>query len=187
MGEDAIDPLVERARAGDAAAFGEIFRLYEGDVKRVCRRFLGSDGAEDAAAEVFLRARRGLAGHRPERPLRPWLVGIAGHHCIDLLRRRKLEAALFEPGEADDAALASAAPSPLQYALRREERERVERALDALPKKYRLPLALRYFGDLEYEEIARLLGVERTQVATLLFRARQRLRAELGNGEGGRP
>ena len=151
---------------------------------RVCRRFLGSDGAEDAAAEVFLRAQRGLAGHRPEQPLRPWLLGIAGHHCIDLLRRRKREAVLFDPGDADDAVLASPAPSPLEYALRREERERVEHAVDALPPKYRLPLALRYFGDLDYEEIAGLLGVERGQVATLLFRARRMLRTRLA-GEGG--
>jgi RNA polymerase sigma-70 factor (ECF subfamily) len=185
VGEDAIDPLVERARSGDAAAFGEIFRLFEGDVKRVCRRFLGPDGVDDAAAEVFLRARRGLAGHRPGQPLRPWLLGIAGHHCIDLLRRRKLEAALFDPGEADDDVFASPAPSPLQYALRREQRERVADAVDALPVKYRLPLALRYFADLDYAEIAGLLGVDRGQVATLLFRARRTLRARLADDGGG--
>jgi RNA polymerase sigma-70 factor (ECF subfamily) len=184
LSEDGIGSLVERARSGDAAAFGEIFRLYEGDVVRTCRRFLGSDGAEDAAAEVFLRARRGLAGHRPQEPLRPWLLGIAGNHCIDLLRRRKVEAALFDAGPADEGALASPAPSPLQYALRREERERVAHAVDALPERYRVPLALRYFADLDYGEIAQILGVERGQVATLLFRARRTLRARLAGGGG---
>ena len=91
-------PLIERARVGDAAAFGKLFASHEPAVARVCRRMLGPGAAaEDAASEVFLRARRALDDFDATRPFRPWLLGIAGHYCIDQLRRRATETKLFEP------------------------------------------------------------------------------------------
>jgi len=53
-------------------------------------------------------------------------------------------------------------------------------AIDALPLKYRSPLVLRHFADLDYDAIGGLLGISRNQVGTLLFRAKRRLRADLG-------
>jgi RNA polymerase sigma-70 factor (ECF subfamily) len=77
-------PVLERARAGDPAAFDALFRSHASDVTRVCRRMLDSEtAAQDATHEVFLRARRGFASYDPERPFRRWLLGIAGHYCID--------------------------------------------------------------------------------------------------------
>jgi RNA polymerase sigma-70 factor (ECF subfamily) len=52
-------------------------------------------------------------------------------------------------------------------------------AIDGLPLKYRVPLVLRYFEELDYEAIADTLDVTRGQVGTLLFRAKRRLRARL--------
>ena len=75
--------------------------------------------------------------------------------------------------------LAAPGPSPLRQAVRAEERESVVRAIESLPEKYRLPLVLRYFSDLDYEGMAGLLGVTRNQVGTLLFRAKRRLRETL--------
>jgi RNA polymerase sigma-70 factor (ECF subfamily) len=55
-------------------------------------------------------------------------------------------------------------------------------AIDALPLHYRLPLVLRYFHELDYEGIAEVLNLSRSQVGTLLFRAKRRLRLELSGG-----
>jgi RNA polymerase sigma-70 factor (ECF subfamily) len=55
-------------------------------------------------------------------------------------------------------------------------------AIDALPLRYRLPLVLRYFHELDYEGIADVLNLSRGQVGTLLFRAKRRLRQELSGG-----
>ena len=55
-----------------------------------------------------------------------------------------------------------------------------------LPDRYRVPLVLRYFADLDHAAIAEALGVSRGQVATLLLRARRRLRQELCQGRGER-
>ena len=58
-----------------------------------------------------------------------------------------------------------------------ELRGRLLAAIEAQPDLYRAPLVLRYYADLDYGEIAEILSVSRNQVATLLFRARARLRA----------
>ena len=111
---DAIRRAVDQARSGDTSAFALLFTTYESDVRRLCRRMLGSGpAAEDAASEIFLRARRGIDGYDPTRPFRPWLLGIAGHHCIDQLRRRSSEARLFDPSDLEPEDLAAPGPSPL--------------------------------------------------------------------------
>ena len=179
--EDAGREGIERARSGDPEAFGAVFHVYRPDVRRLCRRILGDEAAaEDAVAEAFLRAQERLASYDEGRPFRSWLLGIAAHHCIDLLRRRSAEKRLFEDRGVDPADLADRGPSPLHEVMRAEERAAVVAAIDALPVKYRLPLVLRHFADLDYDAIGGLLGISRNQVGTLLFRAKRRLRADLG-------
>ena len=60
-----------------------------------------------------------------------------------------------------------------------EQRQALERAIESLPLRYRLPLLLRYFDDMDYEAIAKSIGVTRNQVGTLLFRAKRLLRDEV--------
>jgi len=185
VSEDAGRAGIERARAGDREALGEIFRAYRLDVRRLCRRLLGDEvAAEDAVGEAFLRAQERLASYDESRPFRSWLLGIAAHHCIDLLRRRSAEKRIFEDRGVDPAEFADRGPSPLRAIMRAEERAAVLTAIDALPPKYRLPLVLRHFAELDYEAIGELLGVSRNQVGTLLFRAKRRLRADLGGRMG---
>jgi RNA polymerase sigma-70 factor (ECF subfamily) len=182
--DPAVGAWIDRARAGDDAALARLFQHYESDIAGVCRRLLGpGPGVDDAGSEVFLRLRRGLESYRPERPFRPWLLAVASHHCIDVLRRRRAEQRLFEPADLEAGDLADPGPSPLRRLTGAEERARVATAIEALPEKYRLPLVLRYFQDLDYAAIGDLLGVSREQVGTLLYRARRRLRAELGGAE----
>jgi RNA polymerase sigma-70 factor (ECF subfamily) len=162
------------------AAFEESFRAHRDDVLRLCRRMLGSQPAgEDAVQEVFLRARRGFGGYDPERPFRGWLLAVAGNHCVDQIRRRGLEARLFDARDLDAGDLRDPGPTPLRDVLEREERGRVREAIDALPHRYRLPLVLRYFQELDYDGIAQILGIGRGQVGTLLFRAKRELRRRL--------
>jgi RNA polymerase sigma-70 factor (ECF subfamily) len=184
VSDEAEGSAVERARAGDEAAFGELFQRHAPNVSRLCRRMLGPGvGAEDACQEVFFRAQQAIGGFEPGRPFRAWLLAIAGHYCVDQLRRRGREQELFDPRDLDAAGLSDPGPSPLHQVFGREERAEILGALDALPHKYRLPLLLRYFNDLEYDGIAAVLGVSRGQVGTLLFRAKRALRARLAGGE----
>jgi RNA polymerase sigma-70 factor (ECF subfamily) len=181
MSQDPGRSAIERARTGDREAFGQVFREHEQDVLRLCRRMLGDDAsAQDARSETFLRAQRAIESYDATHPVRAWLLGIAAHHCIDLVRRRSTEKRLFDDAGADPADLADGGPSPLTRMVRTEERLALLRAIDDLAPKYRMPLVLRHFADLDYEAIAELVGTTKGQVGTLLFRARRRLRERLG-------
>lgn len=176
---------LERARRR-AGSFAERFEPVRPDVLRLCRRMLGpGPAAEDASSEVFLRARRAFESYDPTRPFRPWLLTLTGRLCIDRIRRGHVEALLFDARDLDPGELPEAGPSPLGHLLAAEERAAVTRAIEALPARYRLPLVLRYYAELDYAGMAELLGVSSGQVGTLLFRARRRLRTHLLEETGG--
>jgi RNA polymerase sigma-70 factor (ECF subfamily) len=163
---------------------GELYKTQYRRVFSLCRYLLNSsDAAEDATHEVFLRAQRGIDGYDRSRPLASWLLSIAGHYCVDILRRRSVEARMFEPDESGYFEPASAQDGPLGEVLAAERGDAVRAAISALPAKYRLPLVLKYGNDLSYDEIASVLGVGRNQVATLIFRAKRELRRILKPGK----
>lgn len=112
-------------------------------------------------------------------PFSGWLFGIASHHCVDLLRRRRLEGRLFEPAEIEAVEVVSGGPAPLGELLAAEQRTPVRAALAALPERYRVPLVLRYYNELSYDEIAAMLVLTRNHVATLIFRAKKELRQKI--------
>lgn len=169
-----------RAKAGDAEAFAELFASHRADVMRLCTRLIGREEAEDAAQEVFLRARNRIESFDAAHPFRPWLLAIGSNHCIDRLRRRSTERLLFEPGDVEAKDSTTPQATALDGVLSGQDREILLTALDGLPDHYRAPLVLRYFADLDYDAIGAELGISRAQVGTLLFRAKSRLRALLG-------
>ena len=162
------------------AGFAELYRTHYSRVFGLCRQLLGAkDAAQDAAQEVFIRAHRGFAGYDPAQPFAGWVLRIASNYCIDVLRRRKTEARLFG-AEADERAEAECADTNVLRELLTDERAaEIRAAVGKLPERYRLPLVLAYYGDASYDEVAAELGITRTHVATLVFRAKQMLRRVL--------
>jgi RNA polymerase sigma-70 factor (ECF subfamily) len=158
--------------------FTDIYETHYRRVFGLCRYLLNSaDAAEDAVHEVFLRAKSKLSSYDGSHLISSWLLGIASHYCIDVLRRRGLESRLFESDSPSEAS--SARPSALTEMLVAERADAVRAALMGLPDKLRVPLTLAYYNELSYDEIAKLLGLTRSNVATLLFRARERMREQL--------
>ena len=175
-----LGALVKRAGAADKEALATLYRHFHRRVFGLCRYLLGSESeAEDASSEVFTRLPRAMNSYDTSLPFPRWLMSVTSHYCVDLLRKRKVESRLFEPAEASAPEPVSATPSPLQEILTAESRDRVRRAVTALPERYRLPLALRYYNELSYDEIAATLELTRPHVATLIFRAKQELRRAL--------
>ena len=190
MDELAVRKLVERARGGDADAFATLFQFFRSDLERLCTRLLASASeAEDATSEAFLRAHRALDSYDSSQPFRRWLLSIAAHHCVDQLRRRSTEQRIFDPSEFDPEQLAAPGPTPLHQRLRAEVRQQILAGLATLPDRYRVPLVLRYYADFDYDAIAEVMEVTRNQVATLLYRAKRRLREQLDpdTAAGARP
>lgn len=175
-----LSALVKRAGGADKEALAALYRHFHRRVFGLCRYLLGSESeAEDAASEVFARLPRAMNSYDSSLPFSRWLMSITSHHCVDLLRKRKVENRLFEPAEADAPEPVSSTASPLQELLTAESRNTVRRAVAALPERYRLPLTLRYFNEMSYDEIAATLELTRPHVATLIFRAKQELRRAL--------
>jgi RNA polymerase sigma-70 factor, ECF subfamily len=164
--------------------FDRLFAAHSAKVRSLCHYVLGSrDAAEDAVSEVYVKARQAHGLYDADQPFAAWIMSVARHHCFDLLRRRRVEARLFTKDEINADTLPETtgpAPAPLARILARESRQALRAAIERLPRRYRLPLVLRYFEELSYDEIARALDVTRQDVATLLFRAKHRLRTALG-------
>jgi len=179
-----LESVIERARGNDAEALEEIYRRFARRVFGLCRYMLDSrESAEDATSEVFLKLQRLIETYDGSIPFPKWLLRVAGHQCIDALRRRKRGQQVIV--EVDDQAAImqapGAGPSPLAAVLSTEERAQVRDAIARLPENYRLPLVMRYYSELSYEEIAQQLGLEKNYVAALLFRAKQELRRKLAH------
>ena len=182
-GQD-LESVIERAQGHDANALGEIYRLYARRVFGLCRYMLDSrESAEDATSEVFLKLQRSIKSYDGSTSFPRWLLRVAGNQCIDALRRRKRGRQVIVEAEGIEVIdAASSEPSPLGAVLSGEERARVRDAIARLPENYRLPLVLRYYGELSYDEIAQQMGLQKNYVAALLFRAKQELRRKLGHG-----
>src|SRR5215813_1714213 len=81
---------IARAKAGDAEAWGELYRDYAPAIFRFCRRAMPTrEDAEDATMEIFMKLKEKLAQYDTTRSFFAWLYKVAANHCWDLLRRRK--------------------------------------------------------------------------------------------------
>ncbi len=180
-----LETVIQRAQGHDAEAFGDIYRHYSRRVFGLCRYMLDSrESAEDATSEVFLKLQRSIESYDGSTPFHRWLLRVASNQCIDALRSRKRGRQVIAEGEEGVAVIeaVSSAQSPLGAVLSAEERTKVREAIAGLPENYRMPLVLRFYGELSYDEIAQQLGLKRNYVAALLFRAKQELRRSLGHG-----
>jgi RNA polymerase sigma-70 factor (ECF subfamily) len=173
--------LIERAIAGDEKAFAELVTRYQTAVYNLANRMLGDAGeAEDAAQEVFLRIYRRLATYDADHRFSTWVLSIASHYCIDLLRRKR---PWLVPIENISNWMRARSRGPEASALVQEQQDTVRNLLAKLPEHYRLVLLLRYWHDLGYEEIAQVVDLPVSTIKARLHRARNAL-AALVNGDG---
>ena len=81
---------VERAKAGDKAAFEAIFQRYERQIYSFIYRMMGdADDAYDLTQDCFVKAYRALSGTSDDLNVSAWLHRIASNACLDVLRRRQ--------------------------------------------------------------------------------------------------
>jgi RNA polymerase sigma-70 factor, ECF subfamily len=179
-----LESVIERARSHDAEALGEIYRRYARRVFGLCRYMLDTrESAEDATSEVFLKLQRSIESYDDSIPFPRWLLRVAGNQCIDVLRRQRRGRQVIVEGENEATVVQapSAEQTPLATVMSKEERAQVREAIARLPQNYRLPLVLRHYNELSYDEIAHQLNLQRNYVAALIFRAKQELRRKLAH------
>lgn len=179
---------VDRARRGDPDAFDELVRKYQDRLVNYLRALVSNTAdAEDLAQDAFIRAYRGLGRFRGRSLFRTWLYQIATnvartHHARRSTGSNRGQTPVEPLAERDEPA------SPVSLEARIVLRDRIDRALAALPAELREAVVLRDVEGLEYREIADLMGVPIGTVESRIFRGRQRLRAALGSAaDGGEP
>ena len=171
--------LVTQAQRGNRVAFEVIVRAHETTVYHLALRQLGNrEDAEDASQEVFLRAYAKLTSFRGDCKLSVWLYRITINVCKDIIRYRHENLSLSQvndDGEPVDIELPDERFDPAVLAERRDLRERVRAALQALPPLSREALILREYCGQSYEEIATTLNIDMGTVKSRIFRARKKL------------
>ena len=182
MSETELAQLLSQVRAGDADAWGDLYRQHARAIFRFCRRVLPTrEDAEDATTEIFMKVRQKLDSYDASRPFVAWLYKVASNHCWDTLRRRHIRQDL-ETGDLETLPLKHPDPSQLERLQAEHSGKEVRAGLAKLPDRARMALVLRYYAELSYEEIAETLGVRRAFVGVLLLRARHQLRDVLSQG-----
>jgi RNA polymerase sigma factor (sigma-70 family) len=176
--------LVERARRGDADAFGELVRVHEEIAFRTAVLITGNAAdAQEAAQDAFVKAHRGLSRFRAGEPLRPWLLMIVANEARNLRRSRGRRAALALRAAGEERHSRKAAPSPETALLAGERRATLLDAIGRLREPDRLVIGCRYLLELSEAETAAALGVARGTVKSRVSRALERLREEVGRDD----
>ncbi len=178
------EDLVAAAAAGERDAFGELVGRHQRRVWRVCRQYVGNDEADAAAQDSFVKAYSRLASFDRRSAFTTWLTRIAVNTCLDRLRQRKrhgLRAVEPEDGEELLARLPDPAADPERRAMERQAVRLLAAGEERLSPQQRQVVRLRFYAELELEEIAGALAVSVGTVKTQLHRAVHRLRQELGD------
>jgi RNA polymerase sigma-70 factor (ECF subfamily) len=176
IGADTDDALIALTLTGRSDAFGLLVARYERAVYHLAFRTLREpEDAKDAAQEAWIKAYRALASFRPGAKFATWIFTICYRVCCDRLAKRKR----FTGDEPTDYADPSAGPERAYEAA--EDSARLRAAIEALPDKYRTVITLFHLQGKQYEEIAAVLGIPLGTVKTHLFRAKDLLRAALGD------
>ncbi|HXG40162.1 MAG TPA: sigma-70 family RNA polymerase sigma factor [Candidatus Limnocylindrales bacterium] len=177
----AIERLVDRAKGGDAAAFGALFDHFHRPVYRYIVSRVGRPAdAEDLTQLVFVKALEALPRYESRGvPFSGWLFKLARNAVIDFVRTSHesvdVDQVVDRPADGD---------GPAEVAERREELGAVAAALAALTDEQRDAIALRFFAGLSAREAAVALGKQEGTVRGLQFRALAALRRQLGLTDG---
>ena len=177
--------LVNRARQGDPAAFGELVDRHRTAVYRAALAMLGSHAdADDVAQETFVSAFRRLNGFRGDASFKTWLLTIAWNQSINRRRslvrvwRRIVEPKASEEAEPIDAAVAPH-ESPEARLMSDQLRLAIRDTIRALPTKLRDTLLLAQSGEHTYEEIAAMTGAPVGTIKWRVSEARKVIRKRL--------
>jgi RNA polymerase sigma-70 factor, ECF subfamily len=179
--------LVRRAKAGDLDAFEALTVRHEQRVYSLAMRMLRQEqDAEDVTQQAFLSALENLDGFRGEASFSTWLLRIAAHAALKIIRKRKgletvsLEAATEERDSHDAVPhpeyIADWRQSPAELIHRNEIQRLLDEALAQLDEKHRLVFLLRDVEGFSVRETADALGLSEANVKVRLLRARLQLR-----------
>ena len=182
--------LLTRAKAGELGAFEALTNRYEQRVYSLALRMLRQEqDAEDVTQQTFLSALENLDGFRGDAAFATWLLRIATHAALKVIRKKRgLDTVSLEEAteEADSYGtiphpeyIADWRQSPEELVQRNEIQRLLDDALAKLDEKHRLVFLLRDVEGLSVKETAEALGLSEANTKVRLLRARLQLREQL--------
>jgi RNA polymerase sigma-70 factor (ECF subfamily) len=184
--------LMLDVKSGDDSSFELLLRKYRTPVVNFLYRMVrDAAAAEDLAQEVFLRVYRARGQYMPTAKFTTWMFRIATNLALNSLRDgryRQMEisidhssASYSGDGESEQPALeiADRQASIEVELIRRDRAELIRRAVESLPEKQRAAVLLHKYQEMDYDEIAGVLGCSESALKSLLFRAYEELRIKL--------
>jgi RNA polymerase sigma-70 factor (ECF subfamily) len=193
--QKALADLAARCLAGDAQAWEQLARMQHRRIYGICYRFTGSQSdAEDLSQEAFLKMYRNLASFDPEKgSFTTWLTTLTRNLLVDNYRRSRLERASDsldesyegeEDGPTKAERLADGGKNQEQHVAGLELRAQIQEALKQVSPDLREAVILRDLEDMDYKEIAEILGVPQGTVKSRISRGRSELARLLKRIEG---
>lgn len=171
--------LIERALAGDMAAFEQIMIQSEQKVMRMTWRMLGNEAdARDATQEVFLRVYKYLGQFKADQDFFAWLYQITLNVCRSMSKKRQNYTAQFTSMDGNEESLETVDPkaSAEETLLRAQRRDLIMKAMATLPEKERAAILLRDLEGFETDEVARIMGSTSTTVRSQISSARKKIK-----------
>jgi RNA polymerase sigma-70 factor (ECF subfamily) len=177
--------VVRRCMDGDSGAWAELVRTHHRRVYGLCYRFTGNPAdAEDLTQDVFLKVYSNLASFDTGRgSLQVWITTMTRNLLVDNFRRTRNQRAtssLDDGWESTEelqpiARLMASGPSPHESAAQKELAKMVQDALARVSVELREAVILRDLQDLDYKEIAQVLGIPEGTVKSRISRGRAEL------------
>lgn len=177
--------LIQEIKDGNVELYAELMRRYERKIYAFIFHMLKSAGMEsmtdDLCQETFFKAYKSLLTFREiEASFSTWMYTIARNTVLSELRKNKhVKVSLDQSEELGITPRASFETQPEQRALREEKVLMVREAINSLPEKQRSALILREYEQMDYQEIANILGQTVSSVKSLIFRARASVKLQL--------
>lgn len=176
--ERSDEDIARTVQKGDREAFGLLVLRYQPKLARYARKFLfRGDDVTDLIQDVFVKAYTNIQGFDPKRRFSPWIYRIAHNIFVNAVRDSAKDRANFSLFDVDVLFPHPIADEKADDRAKREETKRMlDASLGAIEPKYREPLVLYYYQDLDYKEISQILEIPISTIASRVKRAKELLR-----------
>lgn len=174
--------IIQKILGGDVDQFEKLQKKYEKPlILLISKMISNAEDVQDIVQETFIKAFNNLRFFKKEFSFHSWLFKIASNLCIDYLRRQRIQKISIEqsfPNHSEDEKHFDYPDKDanIDEKIFVVERDKVlHQAIDMLPVHYKKIITLRYFEELDYQEIAKVLSLPLGTVKVHLFRARKTL------------
>jgi len=172
MTDKSDESIAAAVQQGNIHIFGELVERFEPKLLRYARRFLfGYEDAEDLVQEVFIKAYTNIQGFDTSRSFSAWIYRIAHNEFINAIKKKGREPlSFFDPDTLFPHPVST--DSPTRNVADTETKQMLDECLNKLDAKYREPLILYYYEDMDYQEISEVMHIPSSTVGVRLKRGK---------------